>query len=158
MQVENFQQWLAEDPEDIQDWLKRGLNIGMDKLNLETGIVSNIDHNDYVIKEVASSLGNIFSPGDEFELKNTYCEAVAKNHKTITYIQVGAIPEMRIHPVYQAVQLESYIGAPIYDQAENVIGTVNFTSHAARQIDFQPDEIEFVNQMAKKIQDVILNQ
>jgi len=150
--------WFNETPLDINEWMLQGLKIGMKHLNLETGIVSRINNHQYVIQQVASTLGDIFSPGDEFELQNTYCEAVARQHKTITYIQVGAIPEMCIHPVYKAVQLESYIGSPISGAEGDVIGTLNFSSHEVRSKEFEVEEIQLIEQMANKISDVLKQQ
>ncbi len=113
-----------------------GLKIGLDILKLETGIISEVNGSDYTIRQVTSKMGDIFSVGDNFDLCETYCAAVVKEGKTITYIQVGIILKMIIHPVYKAVQLESYIGAPIHDHNARVTGTVNFSSHAVRSDNF----------------------
>jgi len=119
MNEQALQQWLNipvdKASKDISNWMLKGLNIGMEVLNIETGIISKIDGAKYIIRQVDSTMGDIFSPGDSFELCDTYCAAVAKHDKTVTYIQVGSIPEMLLHPVYRAVQLESYIGSPIHD-------------------------------------------
>ena len=160
MNHEKFQHWLLSspeknNPEGINQWMLQGLALGLEALNLETGIISRINNRDYVIQQVSSTLGDIFHTGDQFELNNTYCEAVARQHKTITYIQVGAIPEMRLHPVYQAVQLESYIGSPIPGKDGDVTGTVNFSSHEAREVEFTQEEVLFVEQMAHKLAEVL---
>ncbi len=156
-----LQQWLNQTPsthtpEDIDAWLLQGLQTGCKLLNLETGIVSRIEGDEYIIRQTWSSLGDIFSPGDAFELNNTYCEAVARRNKTVTYIQVGAIPEMRLHPVYVAVQLESYIGCPLLDPQGKVMGTLNFSSHATRSAHFSDIEIETIESMARHISEVLL--
>jgi len=151
---DDFQQWLEETPTNMDQWSLKGLEIGMKYLNLETAIISQIHNQVYVIQQAKSQLGDIFSAGDKFDLKDTYCEAVARTGKTITYIQVGAIPEMQLHPVYMAVQLESYIGAPIYDSQKSIIGTLNFSDHGVRQVKFTQDEIDFIEQMAGKFSEV----
>jgi len=159
MTNQRLQQWLDTPIEkitpDINKWMLEGLKAGLDTLDLETGIFSKINGADYTIQQVSSKLGDIFSAGDKFELCDTYCAAVAKKDKTITYIQVGIIPEMVIHPVYKAVQLESYIGAPIHDSSGKVTGTVNFSSHKVRDKEFDNSEIELVAQMAMKLGDVL---
>ena len=91
-----------------------------------------------------------------FELKNTYCDAVARKQNTVTYIHVGSIPSMLLHPVYTAVQLESYIGTPLFDNRGQVIGTVNFSSHDVRQWEFDEQEVHTIESMAKKIAPVLL--
>ncbi len=155
MPREQLEQWLTQTPDDIDQWLLEGLKTGCELLNLETGIVSRIQGDEYVIRQTYSTLGDIFSPGDTFELENTYCEAVSRRNKTITYIQVGAIPEMRLHPVYVAVQLESYIGCPLRDEHGQVTGTLNFSSHAARVAHFTEDENALAETMAKRISEVL---
>ncbi len=158
MTAERLEQWLNASQQDTEAWLLDGLKIGCDLLNLETGIVSQIKGPDYIIQQTFSRLGDIFKPGDRFELQNTYCEAVTRRKKTITYIQVGSIPEMRLHPVYVAVQLESYIGSPLLDEQGNVIGTINFSSHAARPAYFSEEEIDIVERMAKAIQQRLMRE
>jgi len=159
MTDQRIQQWLdtplKESTSDINNWMLEGLKIGMDVLDLETGIISEINGTDYTIQQVTSTMGDIFSIGDRFDLCDTYCAAVAKEDKTITYIQVGIIPEMILHPVYKAVQLESYIGSPIHNSNGEVTGTVNFSSHKIRDKDFDNSEIKLVAQMAMKLSDVL---
>ena len=159
MSTQPLQQWLEtpvnEATNNINNWMLEGLKIGMELLNIETGIISKIDGTNYVIRQVDSTMGDIFSPGDSFELCDTYCAAVAKNDKTVTYIQVGSIPEMLLHPVYKAVQLESYIGSPIHDKSGQVKGTVNFSSHEIRSSEFSPEEIELVEKISNKLSDVL---
>ena len=132
-----------------------GVKIGLNILDLETGIISEVKGANYTIHQVTSSLGDIFTAGDRFDLSDTYCAAVVEKDKTVTYIQVGIIPEMVIHPVYKAVQLESYIGSPIHNSDGKVTGTVNFSSHKIRDKDFNNAEIQLVAQMAMKLSDVL---
>jgi len=160
MSAQRIQPWLDDTPAknispDISNWMLEGLKTGLDILDLETGIISKIDGSNYTIRQVTSKMGDIFSPGDRFESCDTYCAAVASENKTITYIQVGIIPEMILHPVYRAVQLESYIGAPIRDSNGKVTGTVNFSSHKVRHSNFSRDEIELVEKMAKKLSEIL---
>jgi len=159
MTNQRLQQWLDTSIEkhspDIKNWMLEGIKIGLDILDLETGIISEVNGADYTIQQVASNLGDIFTAGDRFDLSDTYCAAVVEKDKTITYIQVGIIPEMVIHPVYKAVQLESYIGSPIHDSDGKVTGTVNFSSHKVRDKDFNDAEIQLVAQIAMKLSDVL---
>jgi len=154
-----IQQWLdtplEKNSSNLNNWMLEGLKIGLDTLDLETGIISDINGSDYTIKQVTSYLGDIFAAGDRFDLSDTYCAVVAKEDKTVTYIQVGLIPEMIIHPVYKAVQLESYIGSPIHDNNGKVTGTVNFSSHKIRQKDFDTAEMDLVKQIATKLGEVL---
>ena len=143
--------WLESEAENSEQWLLRGLQAGCDYFAMSTGIISRIQGSSYIIEAVYSKMGDVFSPGMSFELKNTYCDAVARSHKTVTYLHVGAIPSMVLHPVYTAVQLESYIGTPLYGEGGKVVGTVNFSSHEVRQWEFDEQEVQTIESMARKI-------
>lgn len=157
MHNDQLENWFNAKPANINNWLNEGLRIGVDVFNMHTGIVSEILGQRYIIKAVYSKLGEIFTPGQEFVLADTYCAAVSKSNRTITYKQVGAIPTMILHPVYVAVQLESYIGTPLYDQNKSFIGTLNFTSHAIRRNDYSADEIALIERMAEKISQIMFS-
>lgn len=146
-------QWLKTipSPADLDQWMETVLKIGIEHFNLETAIISRVSNRDYTVLKFVSKIGNIVSTGEVFELSNTYCEAVTRQHKTITYIEVGKIPEMRLHPVYQTLNLESYIGSPIKSDDGSVFGTISFSSHNARAMNFSKDEIEFIEIIAKRL-------
>ncbi|RDH81269.1 MAG: hypothetical protein DIZ80_14280 [endosymbiont of Galathealinum brachiosum] len=152
-----LQQWLKinPDPSATGKWMTQILKAGIDYYNLETGIISRVDNRDYHVLQAVSKIGKIVSPGERFKLNNTYCEAVVRQHKTITYIQIDNIPEMRLHPIYQSIQLESYIGTPVMGKEGDVVGTVSFTSHNARAMNFSPDEIQFIEILAGRLGEVL---
>ena len=76
MTDQRLQQWLDTSIEkhspDINNWMLEGVKIGLDILDLETGIISEVNGADYTIQQVTSSLGDIFTAGDRFDLSNTY--------------------------------------------------------------------------------------
>jgi GAF domain-containing protein len=143
--------WLDSSADDIDSWLLQGLRAGCEYFAMPTGIVSRIEGGSYLIVAVYSAIGDIFSPGMVFELKNTYCDAVARSHKTVTYIHVGSLPSMVQHPVYTSLQLESYMGTPLYGNGGKVVGTLNFSSHEVRQWEFDDQEVQVIERMARKI-------
>jgi len=147
--MHKLESWLDRLEADTDDWLVEGLQAGCDYFAMHTGIISRIQGNSYIIRAVHSAMGDIFTPGMSFELQDTYCDAVARSHKTVTYLHVGRLPSMASHPVYTSLQLESYIGGG------RVIGTVNFSSHEVRQWEFDEQEIQAIEQMARKIASVI---
>jgi hypothetical protein len=147
--------WLAEIPGDVDAWLTRGLELGCKFFNLHTGIVSTTINSRYVIKASYSELGDVFKPGDDFDLENTYCDALVKQKKTITYESVGDMPNMRLHPVYTAFQLESYIGTPVYGVDQKIIGTISFSSHDVRNALFDESEHTMIERMSKKITSIL---
>ncbi|MFW2372525.1 MAG: GAF domain-containing protein [Gammaproteobacteria bacterium] len=146
--------WQDSTADDIEPWLLEGLKAGCEYFEMKTGIISKVVDNRYIIRAVYSTMGDIFSPGMEFELQNTYCEAVIQKKDFISYLQVGKIPTMVLHPVYVAVQLESYMGVPLYNNKQ-IDGTLNFSSFQVREQAFSSDEIALIKSMGEKIESVI---
>jgi len=153
--MHKLESWLDRLESDTDEWLVEGLQAGCDYFAMPTGIISRIQGNSYIIRAVHSTMGDIFAPGMSFELQDTYCDAVARSHKTVTYLHVGRLPSMASHPVYTSLQLESYIGTPLYGSGGRVIGTVNFSSHEVRQWEFDDQEVQTIERMARKIASVI---
>lgn len=151
MSNDAFDKWLHQAPDNHQQWMLDGLKLGLETLGMENAIISEIKNRDYLIKQAISKLGNAFSPGDDFELSNTYCEAVIRQHKTIHFINAGNLAEMRLHPVYQSLQMEAYIGTPIINQKDGILGTLSFSAREVRNSEFTADEVKFVEKMAARL-------
>jgi len=146
-----FKTWLQQPVNNLEQWMLEGLYIGLDSLNMESAIISQVKHREYIIQQLASRQGKLYSMGEHFDLSNTYCEAVVRQHKTINFNQAGNIPEMRLHPVYQSEHLESYIGTPVHNREDGVIGTLSFSDHKIRPGNFSENEINFIEIMASRI-------
>lgn len=131
---------------DLEELLEASLSAGTRILGLETGIVSRIVGDTYTVQSVVGG-GDAITEGDVYELGNTYCDAVARYRHTIMYSHVGALADMRTHPVYEGMALESYIGVPIEVDGE-FHGTLNFSSTRIRHSGFQAHEIELIELMA----------
>ncbi|MEM9161526.1 MAG: PAS domain S-box protein [Cyanobacteria bacterium P01_F01_bin.4] len=125
------------------------LDTGCQILGLETGIISQIENKVYTIRSVQSDLTSLAVDG-VFALSDTYCAAVVKDRHTVTYRHVGGIESMRSHPVYQALQLESYLGTPIFVNNQ-IYGTLNFSSTQVRSDAFTSHEQEIIELMAQSI-------
>ena len=128
---------------------KEELEKGRQFFDLEVGIVSKICDERY---EVFAGLTQLpfFQEGDVFKLAETYCSKVVRNRQTIYYNQVGLIGEMRFHPVYRSLQLESYIGTPIMI-GEELWGTLNFSSIQAKEIHFSELEVAYIENAAIRL-------
>ena len=120
---------------------------GCEIFGLSTGIVSYVRDGNYTIQAIQTDLP--IESGAEFDLKDTYCTAVVKDRSTIAYAHVGDIEAMQVHPVYQNLKLESYIGTPIWVRGK-IYGTLNFSDTKVRK-DFQPQERELIELMAQSI-------
>ncbi|BAU66545.1 PAS/PAC Sensor Hybrid Histidine Kinase [Stanieria sp. NIES-3757] len=129
----------------FHDYVQTGCQI----FGCPTGIVSRIEGEAYTIYTVVSDLTNL-SNHQQFELGNTYCAEVVRQKKTIAYHQVGAIEQLRSHPVYQNLKLETYIGTPIIVE-QAIYGTLNFSSTKIRERPFTSHEREIIEMMAQSI-------
>ncbi len=138
----------------FQELFKDYLQTGCQIFKLETGIISKVIDSNYIIDSVRSDI-EFLKPQLEFPLADTYCREVVKTARTITYTNVGKIPTMKGHPVYQNLKLESYIGTPILING-NVYGTLNFSSTKIRERDFSIQEKEIIELMAESISKYIV--
>ena len=135
----------------IREYLTSGIEI----FKMETGIVSNITENAvYRVCDVVSPL-EVLEKGQEFQLEDTYCREVIKSQKVLGFPEVGKLDYMNCHPVYQNLKLEAYLSAPIF-VGDNLYGTLNFTSTAAREFGFSKHEHNLILLMANAIGAFIL--
>jgi signal transduction histidine kinase/GAF domain-containing protein len=131
---------------DLDNVIEAYIKAGTELFEMEFGIESRIDGDNYIVENAVSPNGEL-EKGAVFELSGTYCSAVVEARKTVTYHEVGAIPEMRGHPVYVNMKLESYISTPIWLDGE-IYGTLNFSSLKIRKSHFNKDEEKFVEILA----------
>lgn len=138
----------------IAAFLQAGIRI----FQMQTGIVSHItEEKQYIVKDVVTPLVEILHKGDVFELEGTYCREVAKTGRTLGFPHVGEMEELKGHPVYQNLKLESYISAPIYVHG-TLYGTLNFTSTQPRRFGFSEMEHDLISMLANSIGNFILLQ
>jgi len=123
-------------------------------LGADFAIISSIDGSDYEVIAIESEF-NAVKQGDHFKTQDTYCDKVLETDNTVIYTQVGAMTSMVLHPIYTAMQLESYIGEPIHKDGE-VKGTLNFSAFLPKKNKFSEDEIEKVKSLAHEIEAAIL--
>lgn len=128
------------------DYLLTGRRI----FDLSTGIISKIEGDKYTVRAVEISEPGLVEPGQVFELSETYCSAVVDRKGAVAYDRVGSMPEIKCHPVYQSMKIESYIGAPIYVEGD-IYGVLSFSSGQPRSSGFQSFEREIIELMAQSI-------
>lgn len=125
------------------------LKEGLAAFNMTLGIISQIVDNRYTLLAVSPSLEGL-SPGTTFDLQDTYCQLVVKKGHIISVLNAGRHPDLKTHPVYRQMRLESYISAPLWVRGE-IWGTINFSSTEIRTEDFTDDDRDFIGLMAKGI-------
>ena len=135
----------------IREYIISGIEI----FGLETGIVSRIDEDEvYHVCDVVSPL-TVLEKDQQFPLEDTYCREVVKSQSVLGFPEVGNLEYMNCHPVYQNLQLESYLSAPIYVDSK-LFGTLNFTSTHKRSRGFSKNEHNMILLMANSIGAYIL--
>ena len=125
------------------------LNTGCQVLRFSAGAVGQINHQVYSFLAVKSEFDSLV-PGLQINLSDAYCGKVFEQGKTMTFHHVGEMEEMRCHPLYQNLKIESYIGTPIWVDGK-IYGTLCFFSIDVRQEKFERHEKEIIELMAQSI-------
>lgn len=135
---------------DMKSQIQMALDVLLDYLGLDIGIISTIDKDDYMVYDTIVRLPDIkIKVGDHYPLKETYCHTVFRRTGALT-IDLTNESEFHNHPCYRVTALKSYIGATYYVNGKKR-GTVNFSSPDSRQEAFSHQEIEFVNMFSRWI-------
>ncbi|WP_374342493.1 PAS domain S-box protein [Azonexus sp.] len=130
----------------------QALEIGSRLLDLEFGIVSQVQGDDYCVLAQVSPPDTLHD-GDRFPLGNTYCCITLAGDDVLAIAHMGASPHAG-HPCYEAFRLEAYIGAPIRIEGQ-VFGTVNFSSPNPYPREFDDTDREFIALLARWVASAI---
>jgi GAF domain-containing protein len=135
--------------QNFDELILKYLNTGIEIFNMKIGIVSKIKDDRYLICNAMTPDGSL-KKGDIFPLEGTYCWEVCISGEILGFPHVGIMDEMKDHPVYQNMKLESYLSAPIYLN-DALYGTLNFTSTEPREFGFSEHEKDLIGLMANSI-------
>ena len=135
--------------DDQSQLIRAVIEAGTQIFKLETGIVSRIENNEYTVLDVVTPLAGL-ATGDVFPVEGTYCREVVKSGQVLGFPYVGNLSYMVDHPVYQNMQLEAYLSAPIWVDGE-IVGTLNFTSKHHREEGFSTHEKDMITMMANAL-------
>lgn len=107
----------------LDNFLKKGCEI----FGMETGIISEVINDTYLIHSCYSFHDNNVFPATEYKLKHTFCYDVIEQKRTIGYPNISG--NFKINPPLFSVdfQVESYLGTPIFIK-NKIYGTLNFFS------------------------------
>lgn len=120
------------------------LQIGLEQLDSELGIISSINNRQYTI--LYSNNTDIV--GEIFDLGMTYCSITLNMlSKKVFSIEHFSKSKHRSHPAYEVFKLETYIGSPIMLN-NTPIGTINFTKSLAREKPFCPQDRDMCKHLA----------
>lgn len=135
----------------FQAQIEQILTMGLERFNLDIGILSNIQNNHYVVKHCVVPEGVELSSGLEFDFESTYCHITCHANGPTALEHIGKNDQYASHPAYQAFGLESYIGIPIRLNGE-IYGTLNFSSATPYERKFQAVDIDALQLMASWIE------
>jgi PAS domain S-box-containing protein len=129
----------------FSDYIRTGCEV----LNFSAGAIGQVQEQSYIFVAVESEFEQLI-PGLKDDLKDTYCSKVVENGTTVSFRHIAQIDEMRYHPLYQALHLESYLGTPIFVDGK-LYGTLCFFSTQSRPQGFENHEKEIIELMAQSI-------
>jgi signal transduction histidine kinase len=121
---------------------ERVLEVATELVEMDIGIISKINQDQYKIEGVHAFTAIEFSKGQEFNLGDTYCSITYENNRVIDLNQVGT-SKYKGHPCYVNTQLEAYIGVPIFVNGK-IYGTLNFSSSSPRKVLFNQFDRDFL--------------
>jgi PAS domain S-box-containing protein len=139
--LESFSEIVTDSERTVDQQITDLLNLGVSYLGLDIGILSEIDGDEYTVRNVVDPAESI-EPGDTFDLTDTYCSLVYDADETVSFHSAdkGGVKE---HPAYQKQGLESYIGIPVFVD-DHRYGTLNFSRPTSREKPITDAEESFV--------------
>lgn len=127
------------------------LIMGLERFNLDIGILSKIENNQYIVKHCVVPEGVELTSGSEFDFDITYCHITCNANGPVALEHIGEHDLYASHPAYGAFGLESYIGMPIKLNGE-LYGTLNFSSPDPYPRQFKETDIDVLQLMASWIE------
>jgi GAF domain-containing protein len=124
------------------------LDKGLERLNLNLGIISHIENENYHLVAVRDD-SDIFKAGADFSLGDTYCREVWNKGTSVSIPTENDSRKIQEHPLYANLPLEAYISSPIMHDSK-IWGTINFSAQQARA-PFNEEDIHFVERLAADI-------
>jgi two-component system sensor histidine kinase/response regulator len=138
-----------QDYSSLEDLFQDYLQTGCDLFGFTSGAIGQIDGSVYRFLGVESNL-EVLQCGLELPLSSTYCGLVFRKQATLSFRHAGADATLSQHPLYQSMQLESYMGTPIWIDGR-IFGTLCFFSENPHCSLIEHYELEILELMAQAI-------
>ena len=122
-------------------------------LSMTLAVLARIENNNFEIVAVQSNSG-AYVPGEKFELGDSYSREVFEKQKIIAETNIDNSAHILLHPLYRALPLESYIGAPITADGEPW-GCLDFSSMAQHDKAFSERDLKLVETLASEISQLL---
>ena len=134
-----------EDP--FERKVEKLLGLGRDVLGAESGLLSHVQGDRYVV-EVADDATGSFESGAAVDLGETNCERVVTTEASLQVRDVASDPELSTRGGFVQEGISCYVGAPVFVDGE-VYGTFCFYDREDRQVPFSEWEVTLVDLMAR---------
>ena len=124
--------------------------MGLERFNLDIGILSRIQNDNYTVEYCVVPEGLAIAPDDSYDFDLTYCKITCNARGPVMLEHIGMHDEYASHPAYRELGLEAYVGIPVRLNGE-VYGTLNFSSAAPYPRKFKDIDIDALQLMASWI-------
>lgn len=121
------------------------LDLGLEFLGLDIGIISSINPPDYTVEHVVTPDGSI-EQGTVLDFRDTFCELVYEADGPVAF-QSPEAGDVEDHPCYQNLGLRAYLGEPLIVD-EDRYGTLNFSSTTGHDNPFTDGERAFIRTLS----------
>ncbi|MEO0560148.1 MAG: EAL domain-containing protein, partial [Bacteroidota bacterium] len=135
----------APDGGTFEERVQRALALTTALLEYDIGILSRIQDERYIVI-ACHAPGVALQPGAHFSLESTYCSLMLATGELLSIEHMGQSAD-RYHPCYEAFELESYAGIPVYRNGE-IWGTLNVSSPTPRPTPLPEADGEFLRVLA----------
>ena len=129
----------------VQDFVATGCRI----FDLETGIISRITGDRYVIEAVESPI-TALAAGADLRTADTFCAEVVHRSASVAWHDITSDALLAAHPLVVAHGFRTYIGTPITVDGA-LYGTLSFASTTARAEPFLLSTLEILELLAESI-------
>ena len=148
--IRNLHQITANQELNFSQRVAQILQMGCQRFELDIGILSKITDDSYevVAVEMNQDVTIKISPGDIFDLSQTYCEQTILTNKPICIFQAGNNKTWQNHPCYINNQIEGYLGTTVIVGGA-IYGTLNFSSKNSQLLNCSSAKVELLSLMAQ---------
>lgn len=136
----------AHRAETLVERLHHALETALHHLDLQIGIISRIQGNDYRIEHFAAPQDSGLYRGQMLDLGQTYCALTMQENNVVAIDDMGH-SQWSGHPCYRAFSLETYIGVPFQVDGAT-FGTLNLSSASPYPRPFTDNDREFIRLLA----------
>lgn len=136
----------------IKEQFYAALRTGNQTLQTRMALINRIEGERFTVKYAVVPPGTV-QEGDEFALKETYCDITVKKDDVVA-ISAMSVSEYSAHVCYSKFGLESYIGVPIKINGE-LFGTLTFLAPEPHRPEFSESDRDFVRLMGAWVSAVL---